>query len=92
MILPADKVVVMNSKDYDCKALALLSDTNTYSKENKDPTNEYAKKLSDILRKLKDDHTINIPTYRRLLPIALTPPKSYGLLKIHKPWCLYAPL
>ncbi len=53
MILPTDKgraVVVMNTKDYDTKALELLSDTNTYTKENKDPTNKYAKKLSDILR------------------------------------------
>ncbi len=48
MILPADKgraVVVMNTKDYDSKALELLSDTNTYTKENKDPTNKYAKKV-----------------------------------------------
>ncbi len=74
----------MNTKDYDRKALELLSDTNTYTKDNKVPTNKYAKTLSDILRKLKDDHTINVPTYRRLLPIALTPTKCYGLLKIHK--------
>ncbi len=77
-------VVVMNTKDYNSKALELLSDTNTYTKENKHPTNKYAKKLSDILRKLKDDHTINMPTYRRLLPTAFTPPKFDGLLKIHK--------
>ncbi len=76
--------MVMNIKDYNSKALELLSDTNTYTKENKDPTNKYAKKLSDILRKLKDDHIINIPTYRRLLPTALTLPKFYGLPKIHK--------
>ncbi len=56
--------MVMNTKDYDRKALELLSDTNTYTKENKDPSNKYAKMLSDILRKLKDDHTINVLTYK----------------------------
>ncbi len=44
------------------------------------------KKLFDILRKLKDDHTIKVPTYRRLLPTALTP------LKIHKATLLLRPI
>ena len=88
MILPADKgrcVVVMPTEMYERKAYELLADTSTYKKLNKDPTAKYSTKLVNTLKKFKDNGKITYAQYRHLYPTSNSPPKLYGLPKIHKP-------
>ncbi|CAH1242829.1 HMCN1 [Branchiostoma lanceolatum] len=88
-ILPADKgrsVVVLNKTDYHKKCRDLLDDTATYHKLGKrDPTTRYKKELVSVLQDIEKEGGINYITYRRLYPTTETPPKFYGLPKIHKP-------
>ena len=53
IVLPADKgkaTVFMNTDDYKIKIIALVSDNNTYSKSNKDPTTRFITKLVNIFK------------------------------------------
>nr|XP_054774799.1 uncharacterized protein LOC129282974 [Lytechinus pictus] len=88
-VLPADKgrtVVILNTCDYNSKCESLLNDTNTYKKlGSKDPTSKYKKELVSALQEIERDGGINRDEYRRLYPTTDTPPKFYGLPKIHKP-------
>ena len=88
MILPADKgraVVVLDKSEYLEKAHTLLSDTNTYKKLPKDPTNMYTKRVVDVIKPLKDNGILPVVIYRRIYPTMTESPKFYGLPKIHKP-------
>ena len=88
-ILPADKgtiVVVLDTKDYHSKCKNLLSDTVTYKKlGTKDPTTKYKKELIMVLQELEKEGGINRDEYRKLYPTTESPPKFYGLPKVHKP-------
>ena len=87
LILPADKgraVCIMNKSEYMSKAEELLSDTNTYKVEKKNPTTSCTKKLNVILKDLKEQGAIEQNTYRHLSPTSQECPKFYGLPKIHK--------
>ncbi|XP_072050079.1 uncharacterized protein [Amphiura filiformis] len=87
-ILPADKgrlVVIFNSEEYNRKCEKLLSDTNTYKNlGKKDPTSKYKKQLTSVLLEIEKEGGINRVEYRQLYPTTETPPKFYGLPKIHK--------
>lgn len=87
-ILPADKgrlVVILNNEEYHRKCEQLLSDTNTYKNlGKKDPTNKYKKELISVLLEIEKEGGINRVEYRQLYPTTETPPKFYGLPKIHK--------
>ncbi|XP_072038548.1 uncharacterized protein [Amphiura filiformis] len=87
-ILPADKgrlVVILNSEEYNRKCEKLLSDTNTYKNlGKKDPTSKYKKQLTSVLLEIEKEGGINRVEYRQLYPTTETPPKFYGLPKIHK--------
>ena len=55
-ILPADKgraTVILDSSDYENKLNALLSDSKTYTKLEKDPTTSYKRKLVAIISRLE---------------------------------------
>ena len=87
-ILPADKgrcVVVLDKTEYHQKCEALLNDTKTYKRLGKrNPTSGYKKQLVALLTKIEADHQINRDEYYKLYPTTETPPKFYGLPKIHK--------
>lgn len=86
-ILPADKgrcAVILDTEEYVQKCNALLDDTNTYSKLKRDPTQKYKKQLIELLKQLKGKGSLDDSLYRRLYPTTDTPPKFYGLPKIHK--------
>ena len=87
-ILPADKgrcTVVMNKKDYQSKVNTLLSDSKTYEKLKKDPTQSYKKELAEYLKELRDtEKVIEWKLWKQLYPTTETPPRLYGLPKVHK--------
>ena len=87
VILPADKgkiTVVLDSNTYEEKVNALLSDTKTYSKLNKDPTTTYKNRLLKLLKELKEKGSIDQTLYEKLRPSACVVPCIYGLPKVHK--------
>ena len=86
-ILPADKgkcTVVLDTDTYKSKCLDLLNDTKTYEKLSRDPTPKYKKELVAILKSLKDTDSIDEKVWRQIYPTTDTPPRFYGLPKIHK--------
>ncbi len=88
MILPADKgraVVVLDKSEYKSKAQELLSDSKTYKKLKRDPTNTYCNKLINVIKPLKESGDLPIDIYRKIYPTSTELPKFYGLPKIHKP-------
>ncbi|XP_013380543.1 uncharacterized protein LOC106151709 [Lingula anatina] len=87
MILAADKgraTVVLNRTDYEHKIQQLLNDDNTYEKLKRDPTAAYKRKLTKCLLRLQKEGKLSRSQYAQLYPTAETPPKLYGLPKIHK--------
>ena len=86
--LPADKgraIVLLNREEYDKKMLELLKDTKTYSKLDKDPTNEYKNQLISILRRWQKEQPIPKDLKDKIYPTSQEVPKIYGTPKIHKP-------
>ncbi|XP_072033573.1 uncharacterized protein [Amphiura filiformis] len=87
-ILPADKgriVVVLDTVEYQQKCEQLLGDTTTYTNlGTKDPTTKYKKQLVSVLQELGNEGAINRDEYRKLYPTTESPPKFYGLPKVHK--------
>ena len=87
MVLNADKgvtLVVMDTVDYIKKAKELLEDTNTYRTIQTDLTSRLKNKLVNMLRKIKAETGMQENTYRKMYPNWVSPPKFYGLPKIHK--------
>ena len=87
MILTANKgvaLVVMDRVDYIKKAKEILEDNNTYRTIQTDPTSRLKNKLVNILRKVKADTGMQDNTYKKMYPTGVSPPKFYGLPKIHK--------
>ena len=86
MILTADKgvsIVVIDKEEYTRKAEELLSQP-SYKTILTDPTNKYKNKLITLLKRIKTEGGIDEATYRRLCPTGASPPKFYGLPKVHK--------
>ena len=87
-ILPADKgrcVVILDKSEYEEKCEELLSDSKTYVKLGKrNPTTTYKGQLVKVLSDIEEEGGINRDQYRSLYPTSETPPKFYGLPKIHK--------
>ena len=86
MILTADKgvsIVVIDKEEYIRKAEELLRQP-TYKTIPTDPTNKYKNKLITLLKNIKTEGWIDEVTYRRLYPTGASPPKFYGLPKVHK--------
>ncbi|XP_072025298.1 uncharacterized protein [Amphiura filiformis] len=76
-ILPADKgrcTVVLNSKDYDQKAKALLDDAKTYTPLRKDPTSGIKRKLTSKLGELEKNGSIDFKLKHQLYPTSETIP------------------
>lgn len=86
-ILPADKgrtTVVLDTDEYIRKCNLLLSDTKTYKKVNRDPTQNYKKEFAKVLKDLLERQVIDRTLHKKLYPTSDQPPKFYGLPKIHK--------
>ena len=49
-----------------------------------DPTNRLKNKLTNMLRRIKADTGMQENTYRKMYPPGASPPKFYGLPKIHR--------
>ena len=87
MVLTADKgvaLVVIDMVDYIRKAKDILEDTNTYRVINTDPTSRLKNKLINIFRRIKTATGIPDNIYKKMYPTGASPPKFYGLPKIHK--------
>ena len=86
IILTADKgvsIVVLDKEEYIKKTDELLSQS-SYKNISTDPTNRYKNKLITLLKKIKTEGGMDDVTYRRLHPTGASPPKFYGLPKVHK--------
>ena len=84
VIIPADKgnaTVLLNRQEYQEKLHNIIA-TGSYKKINKDPTPSTERKLSTLLKKVKDD--IAPGKYRTLVKHHSQPPYIYGVAKIHK--------
>ena len=87
MVLPADKgigLVVIDTVEYIKKAKGVLEDTNTYKAIQADPTSKLKNKLISILRRIKNATGLQDNIYRKMYPTGASPPRFYGLPKIHK--------
>ena len=87
MVLTVDKgvvLVVMDTVEYIKKANDILEDTNTYRVIQTDPTNKLKSKLINILRRTKAATGLQENIYRKMYPTGASPPRFYGLPKIHK--------
>ena len=74
----------MDRSDYIKKAKELLEDTNTYRTIQSDPTSRLRNKLVKVLRKIKAETGMQEIIYRKMYPTGVSPPKFYGLPKIHE--------
>ena len=83
----ADKgvaLVVIDTVDYIKKAKEILEDTNTYRVIQTDPTSRLKNKLISNLRRIKTATGLQENIYRKMYPTGASPPRFYGLPKIHK--------
>ena len=86
MVLTADKgvsIVVIDKEKYIRKAEELLRQP-TYKPIPTHSTNKYKNKLISLLKNIKTEGGMDEVTYRRLYPTGASPPKFYGLPKVHK--------
>ena len=86
MILTPDKgvsIVMLDKDEYIKKADELLRQS-SYKNIPTDPTNRHKNKLISLLKKIKREGGMDEATYRRLYPTGASPPKFYGLPKVHK--------
>ena len=74
----------MDTTEYEEKLDKMLSDTNTYTRLEKDPTPKYKKQLVDILSRLEKEGKIRPEDKKFLYPTAEIVPRIYGSPKIHK--------
>ena len=87
IVLPANKgkgTVVMDASEYDEKVKEMLSDSKTYEKLTKDPTNKYKKEIMNVLSRLRDESKITNQQCDHLRPSGEIIPRLYATPIIHK--------
>ena len=87
MVLTTNKdvaLVVIDRTDYIRKAKDLLQDTSTYRTIKGDPKSRLKSRLINMLKKIKAESGMQDNTYKKMYPTGASPPKFYGLPKIHK--------
>ncbi len=95
LILPADKgkaTVVIDAQVYKDKVSEMLSDTKTYERLPKDPTDTYRRKLIALLKPLKEQGKLTKQQYDYLYPTSDSTPRLYGSPKIHKEGTPFRPI
>ncbi|XP_071943538.1 uncharacterized protein [Antedon mediterranea] len=88
LILPADKgrsTVILNTNDYKDKVGTMVSDTNVYELIKRNPTQNYKRKVVNIIGRLFKEKKINYREKEWLFPTAEIVPRLYCLPKIDKP-------
>ena len=86
IILTADKgvaMVVLDRENYTEKVENLLAQP-AYRTKDRDPTNKLKAKLILMLTRIKREMNMDEGMYKTMCPTSCTPPKFYGLPKIHK--------
>ena len=87
MVLTTNKgvaLVVIDRTDYIRKAKELLQDTSTYRTIKADPTSSLKSRLINMLKNIKAETGMQDNTYKKMYPTGASPPKFYGLPKIHR--------
>ena len=87
VIAPADKgcsVVVLDQSTYHQKAMEHLNDSNTYHKEDNDPSVQLRGKINRFLKSLLDSCIISKIEYQNLFANTSVIPLFYVLIKTHK--------
>ena len=87
VIKKADKastVVVLDKQTYLAEAQRQLSDEKFYVKLDSDPTEKFAKEITDTLTDMYDNGEIGDNVYHSLVPTNCRPGQFYLLPKIHK--------
>ncbi|XP_026747573.1 uncharacterized protein LOC113508689 [Trichoplusia ni] len=82
LVLPADKgnaTVVVDTEAYEHKITQMVGDTSVYCKVSYNPTSRVTTKVNKLLHIIGDKELV-----AQLRPLNPTPPKIYGLPKIHK--------
>ena len=74
----------LDKSEHDNKMQALLSDTKTYVKLDKDPTPKLKKELVSIIQGLEKEGKIRKEDKQFLYPTTENVPRIYGSPKIHK--------
>ena len=74
----------MDKEDYNTKVNVMLSDTNTYKKLTRDPTQAKKRILIQKLTKLEKEGKITKEQYKSLYPTSEITPRIYCPPKIHK--------
>ena len=83
----------MDKTEYITKCETLLQDNSVYQHLSKDTSPTIHKELIKILQDYKNNDFISEIEYTQLRPHGSNSPAArlYGLPKIHKTTCLYAP-
>ena len=74
----------MDKHQYASKGQIMLEDRKTYQEIKFEPTNEYKKRLINLLKKIKAEGGFNDTLYKKMYPTEASAPKFHGLPKIHK--------
>ena len=81
----AASLCMARRSDYDEKMRGMLDDTTTYKKLKKDPTATQETRIVRTLLRLHNNGELTKCIYNRIRPTGSSPPRIYGLPKIHKP-------
>ena len=90
LITKADKgniTVALDKDNYMNKLNEMLSDVETYTKINKDPSKNLTSKLRTLLSRWKSLNYISDSNYKRIFCSDGLLPRAYGLPKVHKANC-----
>ncbi|XP_062537658.1 uncharacterized protein LOC134205978 [Armigeres subalbatus] len=79
-----NKIVIMETQEYQCKMEELLSNEDTYKKLTTNPTNRILRSINNLLTEWHNKGYIDGSTQRKLKESSCHPPRIYGLPKIHK--------
>ena len=77
-------IVLMNKADYVAKINTILNDSTKFTCRFDDPTISRERKLTNLLRRIKDQGDISKELYDRIRPTGSNPGRLYGLPKVHK--------
>ncbi|VDQ00181.1 unnamed protein product [Trichobilharzia regenti] len=77
-------IVLMDCQDYIDKMLSVMSDENKFSKESsqKDQTEQIKGKITQMLKKMKNESIINSELFEHIRPSGFVIPRLYGLPKV----------
>ena len=87
LVFTVDKgvaMVIMDRQEYINKSNNLLAQS-AYRPIPRDSTNKIKGKLITMVRKVKNQTGLDSNKYKAMYPLDHSPPKFYGLSKIHKP-------